>query len=92
MRIILLSLAAAASLNTSVSAMPLFNQSKPVPRPSIAETVKVVCEANGYCYRPPGQRKVARWIYGDDAFSGPYVGPGNYGRPGSHAGWWWWWY
>jgi hypothetical protein len=71
MRIILLSLAAATSLATSVSAAPLSSQSKSVPRPSIAETVKVICEANGYCYRPPGRRKVARWVYGDDAFYGP---------------------
>jgi hypothetical protein len=34
------------------------------------------------CYQPPGGRPVARWIYGEDAFSGagPFVG-----RPGSHS-------
>ena len=35
-----------------------------------------------------------RWVYGDGAFYGPYVGPGNYGAPGKHynmtPSWFWW--
>ena len=49
---------------------------------------KIVCEPNGYCYRPPARHKAARWIYGDDTFVGPYYGPGNYGWPGHHHIWW----
>jgi hypothetical protein len=60
----------------------------------IAENARIVCEESGYCYRPQGRRPVARWIYGDGAFYGPYTGPGDYGRPGHHYGWsflgWWW--
>jgi hypothetical protein len=89
MRTVLFSLVA-ASLVTSASAAPLSNQANSVAGPSIAENVKIVCQADGYCYRPRGRPKVARWVYGDDSFYGPYVGPGNYGRPGSHSGWWWW--
>ena len=58
------------------------------------ENVRIVCEESGHCYRPPGHRPVARWIYGDGAFYGPYDGPRYYGRPGQHYGWsflgWWW--
>ena len=81
---------AAAFLVTSACAAPLFNQANSIPGLSIAENVKIVCEADGFCYRPRGRPKVVRWVYGDDAFYGPYVGPGNYGRPGWHSGWWWW--
>jgi hypothetical protein len=90
MRTILFSLLAGVSLVTNASAAPLLNQPNSVAALSIAENVKIVCEENGQCYRPPGRRMVARWVYGEDAFYGPYVGPGNYGRPGSHSGWWWW--
>ena len=48
--------------------------------------VKIVCEQDGYCYHR-GRRPVARWVYGNNVFYGPYAGPGNYGRPGSHWGW-----
>jgi hypothetical protein len=89
MRTVLISVAA-AFLVTSASAMPLFNKTNSVPGVSLAENVKIVCEADGFCYRPRGRPKVARWVYGDDAFYGPYVGAGNYGRPGWHSGWWWW--
>ena len=88
MRVILLLLAMAFGV-TSASAAPVLRQSN-LSVGSIAENVKIVCEANGHCYRPAGRPKVARWVYGDDAFYGPYVGPGYYGRPGSHSGWWWW--
>jgi hypothetical protein len=89
MRTILYSLAA-AFVFTSASAAPLLNQANVVAAPSLTEKVRIVCEANGYCYRPPGRPLVARWVYGEDAFYGPYVGPGSYGRPNSHSGWWWW--
>jgi hypothetical protein len=89
MRTVLFSLVV-ASLATSASAAPLLNQANSVVGPSIAENVKIVCQADGYCYHPRGRPKVARWVYGDDAFYGPYVGPGNYGRPGWHSGWGWW--
>lgn len=49
--------------------------------------VKIVCEQNGFCYHR-GRRPVVRWVYGEKAFHGPYVGPGYYGWPGSHHGWW----
>jgi hypothetical protein len=90
MRTVLFSLVA-ASLVTSASAAPLLSQANSVVAPSLAENVKIVCLADGYCYRPPGRPKVARWVYGDDAFSPTYVGPGFYGRPGWHSRWWWWW-
>ncbi len=88
MKTLLLSLVVAC-FATSASAAPLSNQTNSMMRPSIAENVRIVCHADGYCYRLPGRPKVARWIYGDHAFYGPYVGPGYYGRPGSHSGWWW---
>jgi hypothetical protein len=89
MRTIFLVLAM-ASLMSSGSAAPLLNQSNMVPGLGIVENVRIVCEPNGNCYQR-GRRPVARWVYGEDAFYGPYVGPGNYGRPGSHSGWGWWW-
>jgi hypothetical protein len=78
MRAILFSLAV-ASLVSNASASPLLNQANPAVRPSIAENVRIVCEADGYCYRLLGRPRVARWVYGDDAFYGPYVGPRYYG-------------
>jgi hypothetical protein len=86
--------AAAASMAFSASAAPLLTQATPPVEPLLIQQVKIVCEPNGVCFRPPGRPLVARWVYGDDAFYGPYVGPGNYGRPGSHYGWsvfgYWW--
>jgi len=52
MRTILISIAA-AFLVTSACAAPLFNQANSIPGLSIAENVKIVCEADGFCYRPP---------------------------------------
>jgi hypothetical protein len=89
MRTILFSLAV-ASLVTGASAAPLLNPANSVVGPSIAINVKIVCEANGFCHRPRSRPVVSRWVYGDDVFYGPYVGTGNYGRPGWHSGWWWW--
>src|SRR5712671_4449805 len=39
-------------------------------------------------FSPPGRPKVARWVYGDDAFCGPYRGPGYYGSPSWRSCWW----
>jgi hypothetical protein len=90
MRTILFSLAV-ASLVTSASAAPLLNQANSVVNPFIAENVKIVCETDGHCYRPPSRPKIARWVYGEDAFCGPYRGPGYYGRPNWRSCWWWSW-
>ena len=81
-------LAAAIGLAASTaSAMPLGgNLAKPS---TMVQNARIVCEESGYCYRPPGRRPVARWIYGDRAFSGPYTGPGNYGWPNWHSRWFW---
>ena len=77
--------AALGSAASAASAAPLLNQAHMVAGPaSLAQEVRVVCEANGVCYRPPGRPLVAKWVYGDGAFYGPYVGPGNYGAPGKH--------
>ncbi len=89
MRVVLLLLAMAFGV-TSASAAPVLSQPNLSVAP-IAENVKIVCEANGYCYRPPTRPKVARWVYGDDAFCGPYRGPGYYGSPSWRSCWWWWW-
>jgi hypothetical protein len=82
-------LIATVFLATSASAASLLSQHNSIAVPSLAENVKIVCEANGYCYHK-GRPAVARWVYGDGAFYGPYTGPGNYGRPGWHSGWLWW--
>jgi hypothetical protein len=83
------------SAASAASAAPLFNQTHAAAGPSLAQEVRVICEANGVCYRPPGRPLVAQWVYGDGAFYGPYVGPGNYGAPGKHynmtPSWLLWW-
>ena len=72
---------------SSASAMPL------APRASIAATnddvvdVRIICHEDGYCYQQ-GRRPVARWVYGEKNFSGPYTGPGNYGWPNYRWRWW----
>ena len=75
-----------ALATSSVSAMPL------VPRASIAAAddvvnVKIICSEDGYCYQR-GRRPVARWVYGEKNFSGPYTGPGFYGHPNYRWRWW----
>ena len=79
---------ALGSFATAASAMVPLNQAKAFPPLQKFEQVKIVCEQDGYCYRPRGRRPVARWIYGEDVFRGPFVGPGNYGWPGYHSIWW----
>jgi hypothetical protein len=66
---------------------PLFNQAGLVAPPALTTNVKVVCEENGMCYRPRGRHPVARWIYGDGAFYGPYDGPRYYGDPARRYKW-----
>lgn len=74
-------------LSTSAFSMQLLKQSNFVAQPLLVTEVRVVCEQNGVCYRPPGRHPVARWIYGDDAFYGPYDGPHYYGAPGRRYKW-----
>jgi hypothetical protein len=96
MKKIILLAVALGSAASAASAAPLFNQAQAIAGPaSLTHEVRVVCEANGVCYRPPGRPLVAQWVYGDGAFYGPYVGPGNYGAPGKHynmtPSWFLWW-
>jgi len=84
------SLALAIALAASgASAMTLVQSSQILYANDSVANVKIICEQNGYCYQL-GRRPVARWVYGEDAFYGPfaYVGPGYYGRPGKHWAWW----
>jgi hypothetical protein len=81
--------ASAILLATTAHAAPLLHQGDLRAAVSLAENVRIVCEEDGNCYRLRGRRPVARWVYGDGNFHGPYVGPGNYGSPGRHYGWWW---
>jgi hypothetical protein len=83
-------------LSTSAFSTPLLNQANSVARPTLAANARIVCEENGVCYRPEGRHPVARWIYGDGAFYGPYDGPRYYGSPGRRYKWsflspWSWW-
>jgi hypothetical protein len=79
---------AIGSIGSTASAMPLV-QSSAMLRVDNILNVKIVCEQDGYCHQV-GRRPVARWVYGEGAFSGPgsYNGPGNYGHPGRHWAWW----
>jgi hypothetical protein len=81
-------------LSTTAFAAPLLNQANSIARPALAENVRIICEQSGVCYRAPGPRPVARWIYGDGAFYGPYDGPRYYGAPNRRYAWsflspWW---
>jgi hypothetical protein len=49
--------------------------------------VRIICGEDGRCYQR-GRRPVARWVYGDGNFSGPYTGPGYYGNPRYRWSWW----
>ena len=71
---------------SSASALPLVPHSAIAPTPSVVN-VRIVCEPDGHCYQQ-GRRPVARWVYGEAIFNGPYVGPGYYGNPGRHWPWW----
>jgi hypothetical protein len=74
-------------LSTTAFAMPLVHQGGMSHELPFAERARIVCEENGQCYRPEGRHPVARWIYGDGAFYGPYQGPGYYGLPGRRYKW-----
>jgi hypothetical protein len=94
MRIVALTTVAIAMLSTTAFSMPLLNQANTIARPVLAENARIICEESGVCYRPPGRRPVARWIYGDGAFYGPYDGPRYYGWPNRRYAWsifspWW---
>ena len=84
-----LALAAVAIVTWSATAfsMPLLNQASSMARLALAENARIVCEESGLCYRVPGGRPAARWIYGDGAFYGPYDGPRYYGSPGRRYRW-----
>ena len=83
MSIFLIALAFAAS---NASAMPLAPRATLTP-PDVIIDVKIICEESGFCYQK-GRRPVARWVYGEKNFSGPYTGPGNYGWPNWRSRWW----
>jgi hypothetical protein len=95
MKRLFIATALASLFSTAAFSMPLFNQASSIAQPpTLTENVRVVCEENGVCYRV-GPRPVARWVYGDGAFYGPYDGPHNYGAPGRHYKWsifgpWYW--
>ena len=76
----------------TAEALSLLSHKPLVSPPAIVENVKVICDEDGRCYRPPIRRPVARWVYGDNNFYGPYVGPGYYGNPRYRYNWWpfWW--
>ena len=79
-------LAALTLAASNAFAMPL------APRASIVApinlvNVKIICEEDGHCYQR-GRRPVARWVYGEKNFSGPYTGPGYYGWPNYRWRWW----
>jgi hypothetical protein len=87
MKRIIVATAFVSFFSSAAFSMPLLNQANLIARPSAPmEKVRVVCEENGVCYRV-GPRPIARWIYGDGAFYGPYVGPRYYGAPGRHYKW-----
>ncbi len=56
-------------------------------KPHEAVNVKIICEENGLCYQR-GRTPVARWVYGEKNFYGPYAGPGYYGSPAYRWRWW----
>ena len=75
------------ALGTSnVCAMPLAPRAS-TAYPNAVVEVKIICQEDGFCYQK-GRRPVARWVYGEKNFSGPYVGPGSYGWPNWRSRWW----
>lgn len=73
--------------STAAFSMPVLNQASSIAHPpALAENVHIVCEQNGFCYQV-GRPLVARWIYGDRAFYGPYDGPRYYGAPNRRYKW-----
>ena len=81
---------ATAFLASSAAAMPVVG----LGQASVSQIieVKIICEETGFCFKR-GRKPVARWVYGESAFYGPYVGPGTYGNPRYRHSWWpqgWW--
>jgi len=86
MKTILMLAATGVLLAGSASAAPLINQASSVEQPALTENVRLVCRADGSCYRT-GRRYVERRYYGDSYAYGPrdrYIerrydyGPGYY--------------
>jgi hypothetical protein len=82
-------LVAGLLIATNAAATPLLSHRQPV-LDSLISAAKVICDEAGNCYRPNVRRPVARWVYGDKNFYGPYDGPGNYGNPRYRYSWWPW--
>ena len=82
-------LTAGLLIATNADAAPLLSHMQPTPD-SLIKAAKVICDEGGNCYRPHRRRPVARWVYGDKNFYGPYAGPGNYGNPRYRYSWWPW--
>ena len=68
-------------------AMPLTPRAA-IAAPDDVTEVKIICLEDGRCYQR-GRPPVARWVYGEKNFSGPYTGPGYYGWPNNRWRWWW---
>jgi hypothetical protein len=91
-----LAMLAAPVISAPALSAPLINQANAVVPPSYIAEVRIVCDENGVCARPPSRPLRARWIYGDNAFYGPYDGPRYYGAPNLRYKWsflnpWWTW-
>jgi hypothetical protein len=69
---------------SSAPAMPISPLGS-APAGAVVE-VKIVCEQDGYCFKR-GRKPVARWVYGEGNFYGPYAGSGNYGNPRYRYSW-----
>ena len=76
---------AIAFLASNASAMPISSLGN-ATLSQIVE-VKIICEEDGYCIKR-GRKPVARWVYGEGAFYGPYDGPRYYGNPRYRYNWW----
>jgi hypothetical protein len=63
------------------SAAPIVPHADLAVAASTVDNVRVVCHEDGVCQRPLRRKPVARWVYGDGNFYGPYQGPGYYGDP-----------
>jgi hypothetical protein len=87
MKRLALAVVATGLLSSSAFSMQLLNSSSAVDRPSLVTDVRIVCGEDGVCYRPPSRHLTARWIYGDNAFYGPYDGPHYYGAPNRRYKW-----
>jgi hypothetical protein len=68
-------------LPAGASAAPLMPQQALAAAASAVDNVRIVCQEDGVCHRLLRRKPVARWVYGDGNFYGPYQGPGYYGDP-----------